>query len=313
MKDAIEKALAKFRAALDAFRNSKKTPEQIEKAKELYDSLDPGDRSLLEYLLPELAESEDERIRKALIKAFKEKVQKCFEWKDGIPNNAVLNWLEKQKENPKSADSIPSFCVSDVKWTDTIITRAIVALSDDVDYNRDEPCKYRREIDDLKKLRDVLCMQKEQKPNIELIQRSWYMEGYHDREFSREPKWIIKTGEGGPKYEKNEKYGQPLEQKPAEWSEDDENMLNSIIATCQLAAQDRDSGPARHLLGMQERFLKSFRSRLKSSNNWKPSDEQMGAIQDAIEIFRDKHLNSKCGSPTYIELCSLSNDLEKLM
>ena len=58
----------------------------------------------------------------------------------------------------------------------------------------------------------------EQKPNIELIQRSWYMEGYNDRKFGKEPKWVIKTGDGGPKYEENPKYGQMLEaeQKPEE-------------------------------------------------------------------------------------------------
>lgn len=49
-------------------------------------------------LIPELAESEDERIRKALVKEFEDRVQRCFEWKDGIPNNAVLDWLKKQKE-----------------------------------------------------------------------------------------------------------------------------------------------------------------------------------------------------------------------
>ena len=59
-------------------------------------------------------------------------------------------------------------------------------------------------------------------------------------------------------------------QPKQEWSEEDKNMLNSIIATCQLAAQDRDSGPARHLLGMQERFLKS----LRPQPHWKPSEEQ---------------------------------------
>jgi hypothetical protein len=58
--------------------------------------------------------------------------------------------------------------------------------------------------------------QKEQKPDLELIQRSWYMEGYTDGEFKREPMWNLVTGKGGPRYEKNEKYGQPLEQKPAD-------------------------------------------------------------------------------------------------
>lgn len=71
--------------------------------------------------------------------------------------------------------------------------------------------------------------QKEQKPNIELIQRSWYMEGYTDGKFKRESMWNLVTGEGGPRYEKNEKYGQPLEQKSAEWSKEDEMMCNDII------------------------------------------------------------------------------------
>ena len=50
-------------------------------------------------LIPELNDSKDEIIRKALVQEFKEKVQKSFEWKDGIPNNAVLDWLERQKES----------------------------------------------------------------------------------------------------------------------------------------------------------------------------------------------------------------------
>ena len=60
---------------------------------------------------------------------------------------------------------------------------------------------------------------------------------------------------------------QQEQQNPAEWSEEDRDMLNSIIATCKLAAQVRDSGPARHLLEMQERFLKSLLSRPKPSDN----------------------------------------------
>ena len=47
------------------------------------------------------------------------------------------------------------------------------------------------------------------------------------------------------------------------WSEEDENMLKSIIATCELAEQDRDSSPARHLFEMQDNWLKSIKERLK--------------------------------------------------
>jgi len=80
--------------------------------------------------------------------------------------------------------------------------------------------------------------QKAQRPNIELIQRSWYMEGYDDRKFGKEPKWVIKTGDGDPKYEENPKYGQMLEaeqkpeEKPINWSGltwEDINELEDII------------------------------------------------------------------------------------
>lgn len=99
MSEAIEKALAEFKSALDAFRNSKKTPEQIEKAKELYDSLDPGDRSLLEYLFPELAESEDERVRKAIVEYFKahSKRENIVKY-NGVDTEDIIAYLEKQKE-----------------------------------------------------------------------------------------------------------------------------------------------------------------------------------------------------------------------
>ena len=67
--------------------------------------------------------------------------------------------------------------------------------------------------------------QKEQKPNIELIQKSWYMEGYHDGKYNNEPKWLIQTGKGGPRYEENPKYGT---QQPAEWSEEDETLMDEL-------------------------------------------------------------------------------------
>lgn len=62
-------------------------------------------------LIPELNDSKDEIIRKALVQEFKEKVQKSFEWKDGIPNNAVLDWLERQKQVVKTKK--PKFSVGE--------------------------------------------------------------------------------------------------------------------------------------------------------------------------------------------------------
>ena len=71
---------------------------------------------------------------------------------------------------------------------------------------------------------DLKENKKEENSNIELIQKSWYMEGYHDCEFGYEPRWIIKTGEGGPRYEENPKYGQHIEEKSMEWKPQPESL-----------------------------------------------------------------------------------------
>lgn len=53
----------------------------------------------MDEVFPELKESEDERIRKALIEVFKKKLERGYEWVEyGIPNRSVLDWLEKQIE-----------------------------------------------------------------------------------------------------------------------------------------------------------------------------------------------------------------------
>lgn len=71
--------------------------------------------SALSELIPELAESEDERIRKALVWHLKADVDFVS---NGVTKAECIAYLEKQKENPKSADSISSDCTSDVKCED---------------------------------------------------------------------------------------------------------------------------------------------------------------------------------------------------
>ena len=124
--------------------------------------------------------------------------------------------------------------------------------------------------------------QKEHKPDIELIQRSWYMEGYHDGEFGKEPRWIIKTGEGGPKYELNPRYGQPLvdEQKPAEWSEDDKLMRTLVIKTLEMFGGVGTTG-------MQIDWLKSLPERFnpQPKQEWNEEDERM--LERAFHIMAE--------------------------
>lgn len=92
------------------------------------------ERDALAMLIPELAESEDERIRKHLIE-----IVETYWGKTNEPGKAAdLAWLEKQKENPKSADSIPSDCISDAicedRWhkvTDSLPDNGRLVLAKD--------------------------------------------------------------------------------------------------------------------------------------------------------------------------------------
>lgn len=60
------------------------------------------------FVIDELEESEDERIRKELMVFITQFAPEHLKVK-------YMAWLEKQKENPENADSIPADCVSDVK------------------------------------------------------------------------------------------------------------------------------------------------------------------------------------------------------
>ena len=190
--------------------------EALERAKKLYKEAKENDWTSdiedYEEIFPELRESEDERIRKEIIKTISWIVPDC-QYAIVLPReqkNEWLAWLEKQKEASEAIEA--------AERIESYITEHTANSWEMDDSNPDK--KYYCGVDDTLAdidviVKDVYAKHKEQKPNIELIQRSWYMEGYHDREFGKEPKWVIKTGEGGPKHELNPNYGQFLaEQKP---------------------------------------------------------------------------------------------------
>ncbi len=85
-------------------------------------------KEAFEVFAPELRESEDERIRKWLIEEL-ENTRDAMSSKNPYSDDPDIvarlkrldegiAYLEKQKENPKSSDSIPSDCVSDAKCED---------------------------------------------------------------------------------------------------------------------------------------------------------------------------------------------------
>lgn len=81
----------------------KKYEDALKRAKEMYAM--PSDRATMEYVFPELKESEGERIRKALIKGVQDNKNASWTKFGGIDIDEVLAWLVKQGEQ-KSADKV---------------------------------------------------------------------------------------------------------------------------------------------------------------------------------------------------------------
>ena len=76
------------------------TREEAIKAIKAWDFLDKDEKEVLETLIPELAESEDDRIRKALMRYHQSTLNI-----DGIKGEEILAWLEKQgKREPTDLD-----------------------------------------------------------------------------------------------------------------------------------------------------------------------------------------------------------------
>lgn len=96
---------------------AKRYDEALEWMREVYPTLTGAAKEDAEHYFPELKESKeskDERIRKAIVTLIKD-LQHYSTNYAGVDPTEMLAWLEKQKENPKSADSISSDCVSDAK------------------------------------------------------------------------------------------------------------------------------------------------------------------------------------------------------
>lgn len=189
-------------------------------------------KAVLEEILPELAESEDEKIRKALIEHIK-----ANKWADYVlfqkfsPDD-VIAWLEKQE----SVEEI-----------------------------------------------------------VERCKKSWYNEGKIDGKFEGIDD-DVKYLQGW--YDALEKQN---EQNPA-WSEEDEKMLDYALDMIEWYGGKNED---------KSRLVSDWLKSLRPQNRWKPSDEQM----DALEHFVRSIGESGYASPYDANLKlvhSLLNDLKKL-
>lgn len=307
-------------------------------------------RDALEYLIPELRESEDERIRKAIIHYI------LYETKGNISEateHVWVTWLEKQKEqksiiqdvelNDAVYDYVRDHFIAGADFTPEYIKKLMEnAFFAGVDYyllkQESESCESDTNVE--KVIEDVIRVygktqgewvggydvdtlivnlrrafnKNEQKPAS--TEDMPYITDEHF--FEREPadsfryklaEYMTKNcrKEESPdgytyhisaeiilKMAEEELLKKGVVQKPAEWSEEDENnrlAINKAIWEYDEFLQ----GDAVKLIN----WLKSLRP------SWKPSEEQMEALSEAVSTF-DGYEESDA-------IKSLYNDLKKLM
>lgn len=206
-------------------------------------------KAVLVDILPELAESEDEMIRRKLLNLLKELLEPGGVAQDTWSMNdceQFIAWLEKQKEQ---------------KLVDTIVDRA-KSEKQRVLITESNGCA---NIDwDTRSLNDAELLLK---ISLDYIQEIIIKKSVEGSRF------------GGCSLRIPTRYDKHtvIEHKSG-WSEEDEEKINKLLQFVQ-NIEDFQAIPNHY---------KQYKDMLKSLNpqtRWKPSDEQMEALEDAIEFL----------------------------
>ena len=236
--------------------------------------------------LPPETESEDEKVRKSLL-AYIKGASKRLDTKKWIA------YLEKQKEplTPEEKMNHPLYlegfdvgrkvgeeAMRPKEWSDNFEENIRILLHEKLKWTSDDRSMYSAVFIDDKTLKDI-------------ISGIWFYVGkealkYPDKQLN-------------------------VEQKPAEWSEEDERKLNRIYEILGYAADDKGFLASKRIIGDKEAielqdFLIKF---LRPQPHWQPSEEQMEALKAANLYWRGV---TNITPPIRI-LESLYNGLKKLM
>lgn len=285
-----------------------------------WDFLEGKEIEAIHTLIPELRESEDERIRKELKEAF-EAYDIESKW-NGIPIRSIFAWLEKQKEQPTNEEMLRTLRVEYEKGVaDTIAKyeqkeqKEIPLMNGDTDlyfdeWNQQHSNPTKRECFE-EGMKYVQRLQKEQKPNVEICphsikSKSYKENGYpiEDCDYGLEIAFDIlektfgevrgyQTDDGIREHQTAiEAVRKAKEQKHAEWSERDKAWLSEVYDAINHSIYSEDEKQA------MKKYIDSLRS------SWKPSEAQLMALHSVIDDESDTIGNE--------QLKLLYNDLKKL-
>lgn len=290
--------------------------EAIERIKARFDkwALDDEDMKAIQTLVPELRESEDERIRKAIVETIKQCPDTFLNPKN---RDDMVAYLEKQKEaTPCSVDEF-TLTLRNCLSTDSELTKEQADIFATV-YGKElfnvaigklKSGLTKEDIADFKTEK-----QKEQKsvePSDDELQRhqdelyafkvfaakqakEYHISYVHDFEWNNFCAEILSYFN---------------EQKPTEWSEEDENVIETLIRELRLNAQFEYAVRKLGLDYVQTLTVLDKCRRLYPQSHWKPSEEQMGALNYAYcELFKREDVSHNILGP----LQNLIDTLSKL-
>lgn len=262
----------------------------------------------LDEVFPELKESEDERIRKWLID-----MVSYGTWRKGWPfgPDEVVAYLEKQKEQKPNPYTGTGFYYNGHHWGMCARDGGVEIIVDG-------------------KIRDRVSFESENSESSNSVAKEMFIKAL-ERAVEQTKKGYELTDCDKHSWWEDFKAYSGI--KPAEWSEEDEKVLNSVLSSTKTVLTENNrnwlkSLPERfslqpkqewsereqHMLNcieysmraamcIPDNIIKWTLEHLRPRPHWKPSEEQMRAVFDASER------NDKLGSV----LRNLYNDLKKLI
>ena len=261
--------------------------EQAKKELNTCGSIDCDAARQIFRFFPQLGKSNDERIRKGLIEALKAS-KTVGELKFTLPEPTTeecIAYLEKQKYNRMQPvyDNQESFeSALDKAWKSYNESGARTVDSCEDDYTECAHAKGFREgyLFGLEK-------QKENKfiPRVLPCSAAWFED-----------------------CDENQR-----EQKPGEWNEEDEEMLDIVLAMVDCSTIVPYSGGQLHPSESYKKDISEWLKSLRPQSHWKPSEEQMKALLKVVDKARELHYTSIDGYTGYNDLRSLYEQLKKLM
>ena len=274
----------------------------IERARKYYEETSNNVyKSMLEQIFPELKESEDEKIRKELIETI-HLAYDCGCSLNKEQRDKYLAWIEKQGEQkPTKLAKGENYGIDGLHAAIDILQQTLGKVDG---YQTDDGILLHEcAISAVKQLYEQKSVWSEEDEKIISDAEVW-LDTLCDYLKDSSSAYIPNVRAIISKLKSLKDRVQP--QPKQEWSEEDEDMCYKATAVMnRLCAEGKEYVWSINTLKKLYYWLKDLKDRVQPQSHWKPSDEQMECLSDAIKYY------NSLGYPAS-KLKELLEDLKKL-